>query len=346
MSKETFKFHTAVVDLTGKPMEGVRVKVDLLQRKTYTHRKRLVGGFYAYEHSTEIKKVGSLCEGTTDSKGLLICDVRSPVSGNVILQADILDDRGNRSVAHRDVWIAGKEEWWFEAGDHDRIDLLPERKRYEPGEKATFQVRMPFREATALVTVEREGVMEAWVQKLSGKNPVLEVPIKGNYAPNVYVSALVVRGRVAGVQPTALVDLGKPAYKLGIAEIQVGWKAHELKVSVSSARKVYRVREKAKVRIRVRTADGKIPPPGSEVAVAAVDEGLLELMPNRSWELLSAMMGRRAYDVRTATAQMQVIGKRHFGLKSLPPRRRRGETAHPGNVRYPSFVESSPAVES
>jgi hypothetical protein len=103
MSKETFKFHTAVVDLTGKPMEGVRVKIDLLQRKTYTHRKRLVGGFYAYEHSTEIKKVGSLCEGTTDSKGLLICDVRSPVSGNVILQADILDDRGNRSVAHRDV---------------------------------------------------------------------------------------------------------------------------------------------------------------------------------------------------------------------------------------------------
>jgi hypothetical protein len=292
MSKETFRFHTAVVDLTGKPMEDVRINVDLLQRKTYTHRKRLVGGFYAYEHSTEIKKVGSLCKGTTDSKGLLICDVQSPVSGNVILQAQILDDRGNRSVAHRDVWIAGKEEWWFEAGDHDRIDLLPERKRYEPAEKATFQIRMPFREATALVTVEREGVMEAWVQKLSGKNPVLEVPIKGNYAPNVYVSALVVRGRVAGVQPTALVDLGKPAYKLGIAEIQVGWKAHELKVSVSSARKVYRVREKARVRIRVRTADGKIPPPGSEVAVAAVDEGLLELMPNRSWELLSAMMGR------------------------------------------------------
>jgi len=353
MSKESFKFHTAVVDLTGKPVEGVRVNVDLLERKTYTHRKRLVGGFYAYEHSTEIKKVGSLCEGTTDSKGLLICEVRSPVSGNVILQADIRDDRGNRSAAHRDVWIAGKEEWWFEVGDHDRIDLLPERKRYEPGEKATFQVRMPFREATALVTVEREGVMEAWVQKLSGKNPVLEVPIKGNYAPNVYVSALVVRGRVAGVQPTALVDLGKPAYKLGIAEIQVGWKAHELKVSVSSARKVYRVREKAKVRIRVRTADGRIPPPGSEVAVAAVDEGLLELMPNRSWELLSAMMGRRAYDVRTATAQMQVIGKRHFGLKSLPqgggggrqPTREMFDTLLLWKARVPLDLEGEASVD-
>ncbi len=67
-----------------------------------------------------------------------------------------------------------------------------------------------------------------------------------------------------------------------------------------------------------KTWDGKIPPPGSEVAVAAVDEGLLELMPNRSWKILPAMMGRRGYGVQTATAQGQVIGKRHFGLKALP----------------------------
>ena len=47
---------------------------------------------------------------------------------------------------------------------------------------------------------------------------------------------------------------------------------------------------------------------GPEVAVAAVDEGLLELMPNDSWKLLDAMMGRRGYEVQTATAQTQVVG--------------------------------------
>jgi hypothetical protein len=50
--------------------------------------------------------------------------------------------------------------------------------------------------------------------------PVFTIPVKASYAPNVFVSALVVRGRVAGVQPTALVDLGKPAYKLGIAPMR------------------------------------------------------------------------------------------------------------------------------
>ncbi|MDP2662796.1 MAG: alpha-2-macroglobulin family protein, partial [Dehalococcoidia bacterium] len=140
----------------------------------------------------------------------------------------------------------------------------------------------------------------------------------GNYAPNLFVSALCVRGRVAGAPPTALVDLGKPAFKLGIAEIKVGWKDHELKVAVSPERDVYRIREKATVKVKVRTAAGKFPPRGTEVALAAVDEGLLELMPNASWKLLEAMMTRRGYEVRTATAQMQVVGKRHYGLKALP----------------------------
>jgi hypothetical protein len=317
-SKDDLRFHVGVVDLSGKPVSGAPVTVDLFERKTFTHRKRLVGGFYAYEHSSETKRINRLCEGKTDSRGLLVCEVRSPVSGNVILQAESVDDEGNRTVAHRDVWVAGKGEWWFEVGDHDRIDLLPEKKRYEPGEKAIFQVRMPFREATALITVEREGVVESWVRKLSGKEPTIEVPVKGAYAPNVFVSALVVRGRVSGIAPTAMVDLGRPAYKLGIAEINVGWREHELKVTVASDRSVYKVRQKAKVKVAVRTANGKVPPAGGEVALAAVDEGLLELMPNRSWDILAAMMGRRGYEVRTATAQMQVIGKRHFGLKALP----------------------------
>ncbi len=317
-SKDTFKFYAAVVDLSGNPVSGADVKVDLFQRNTFTHRKRIVGGLYAYENTEETKKVGPLCAGKTDSLGLLICEARSPVAGEVILQAESSDDLGRKTIAQRDVWITEKENLWFALGDHDRMDLLPEKKRYEPGETAIFQVRMPFREATALISIEREGILESWVEKISGKKPVVEVPVKGSYAPNVFVSVLAVRGRVAEVKPTAMVDLGKPAYKLGIAEINVGWKDHELKVTLSSDRKVYKVRQKAKVKIQVKTMGGKIPPSGTEVAVAAVDEGLLELMPNQSWNILPAMLGRRGYEVNTSTAQSQVIGKRHFGLKALP----------------------------
>lgn len=317
ISKDNLKFQALAVDHQGKPAAGAPIRVDLLQRRTYSHRKRLVGGFYAYEHSSEVTRVGEICAGTSDALGLLTCAAPAPAEGNLILRAQVTDADGNPSFAHREVWVAGSGAWWFEVGNEDRMDVLPERKRYEPGETATFQVRMPFRQATALVTVEREGVLDSFVTELSGDAPVVRVPIQGNHSPNIFVSVLAVRGRVADQQPTALVDLGKPAYKLGIAEIQVGRKAHELDVRISADKPVYQVRDTARVDIEVRRADGEELPAGSEVALAAVDAGLLELKPNDSWRLLDAMLERRGIEVETSTAQMQVIGKRHYGKKAV-----------------------------
>ena len=318
MSKEALKFTVVVLDTQGKPVADAAVAVDFFQRLNYSHRRRLVGGFYAYENSSEVKALGSACEGKTDSKGLLICEVKAPASGNLILRAKTIDDKQRVAVANRETWVADGADWWFKASDNDRIDVLPEKKRYEPGENASFQVRMPFREATALVTVEREGVIDTYVRPLSGKSPVFSIPVRKNYAPNVFVSVLVVRGRVASVPPTALVDLGKPAYKMGIVPLRVGWAGNELKVQVSADKPVYRIREKASVALKVTRADGSPVPAGAEVALAAVDVGLLELMPNTSWELLEAMMQQRSLQVQTATAQMQVVGKRHFGRKAVP----------------------------
>jgi alpha-2-macroglobulin len=318
MARKSLKFQTVVLDLAGKPVADAQVNVTLFERKTYSHRKRLVGGFYAYEHSTEIRKVQAVCAGKTDMRGLLLCESPVSISGNLILEAVTKDSEGREAAVNQSVWVAGAKDWWFNETDSDRMDVLPEAKRYEPGETARFQVRMPFRSATALITVEREGVGEIFIKELSGKEPVIELPVKGNWAPNVFISVLAVRGRVNDVQPTATVDLGRPAFRLGITEIKVGWKAHELKVHVSTDRSVFKVREKVQAKIAVTAADGRPLPQGSEVAVAAVDEGLLELKANDSWDLLKAMMGQRPYSVQTSTAQMNVIGKRHFGLKALP----------------------------
>jgi uncharacterized protein YfaS (alpha-2-macroglobulin family) len=314
---EHMKFHALVLDLNGKPKAGEKVVVKAMQREYYSHRRRLIGGFYAFDSHSEVKSVGDICQGVTDDKGLLICDVKAPAKGNIILQAEVKDTAGNASVANHEIYVAGNEDWWFDAADNDRIDLLPEKKSYEPGDKARFQLRMPFKEADVLVTVEREGILDSFVTHLTRANPSIEVPIKGSYSPNIFVSALALRGRAGEVQPTALVDLGKPAFKMGLAEIRVGWSAHELKVKVATDKPVYHVREKAKVSVDIKRVDGSYPPRDSEVTLVAVDEGLLELKPNDSWKLLEAMMTRRGIEVSTSTAQMQVIGKRHFGRKAL-----------------------------
>ncbi|TAN52553.1 MAG: hypothetical protein EPN21_03605 [Methylococcaceae bacterium] len=338
-SKDSIHFQVLALDTKGKPVMGRKMTVDLYQRTLYSHRRRLLGGFYAYENQAEIKRVKTACSGYSNAYGLLDCRLDPEASGQLILRATAEDDDGNRAISSRQVWVAKGEDWWFENSPNDRMDLLPEQKTYESGQTARFQVRMPFREATGLVTVEREGVIDAFTVPLSGKVPVIEVPIKPNYSPNVFVSVLAVRGRIApwrswladharrwhmpwfneGGSAGALLDLSKPAYRLGMAGIDVGWAPNKLEVRVSADQDSYKVRERAKVNVEVKRADGGPLPADAEIALAGVDEGLLELKPNDSWKLLDAMMGRRGIEVMTSTAQMQVVGKRHYGRKAVSP---------------------------
>jgi uncharacterized protein YfaS (alpha-2-macroglobulin family) len=315
---EILKLKALALDLSGKPAANVPVTVSVFEKKYYSHRKRLVGGFYAYETSTEVKKTSLACEGTTNGQGLLFCEIGNPPAGSLLVEARAADGEGNLAATNTEAWVAGRGDLWFEASSSDRIDLIPDKQRYEPGEKAFFQVRMPMREATALVTIEREGVIDSFVTKLSGTNPTIEVPIKGSYAPNVFFSALCVRGRTNEGKPTAFLDLAKPAFKLGMAGISVGWRDHELKVDIASDKKVYKVREKARFTVKVKTAGGRPLPKESEVAFAVVDDSLLELARNESWDLLEHMMQKRGCSVETSTAQMQVVGRRHYGLKAIP----------------------------
>lgn len=317
--REPAKISALVLDLAGKPVAGAPVQVNAYLSKTWSHRKRLIGGFYAYENQVEYKPLGVVCNSKTDAEGKLACDFYGKESGDITFRVGTKDPQGRYAFAHQDFWwSAADDDNWFGGGSSDRIDLIPDRKVYQPGQTAKIQVRMPFQNATALVAVEREGVIEAFSHTLSAANPVVSVPIKASYGPNVYVSVMVVRGRVGGIAPTAMVDLGKPAYRLGITELQVGRKGFELDVQVAADKPVYQTRETAKVQVKVKTADGKPLPKGGEIALAAVDEGLLSLAPNLSWDVVEAMLTRRGYGVQHATAQMQVVGRRHFGKKALP----------------------------
>ncbi len=335
-NKNQLRFQVLALDPAGKPIKGQSLKVELFKKSTYSYRKRLSGGFYDYASTSEYKKLDKRCEDSTDKAGIVACEIKPEVSGDIVLRASTQDGDGNTALATQDVWVAGGEDWWFENGPSDRMDVLPEKKAWESGQTARVQVRMPFRAATALVTVEREGVLDSYVLPVSGKESVVEVPIKANYAPNVYVSVLAVRGRardyfawfreLAGKlgfkledkSVTALVDLNKPAFKLGIAQLDVGWTPNRLNVKVQPDREVYKVRDKSVVKVKVERSDGGPLPLDAEIALAAVDEGLLELKPNTSWKLLDAMMGKRGIEVYTATAQMQVVGKRHYGRKAVP----------------------------
>ncbi|MBO9621753.1 MAG: alpha-2-macroglobulin [Sphingomonas sp.] len=337
MKQDDLRLRFVALDTSGKPIANQKISVELYSREILTARRRLIGGFYAYDNQMKTTRLGATCSATTDAQGLAACQLEPGVSGEVYAVATTKDADGNVARASQSVWLVGDDDWWFGGDNGDRMDLIPERTEYKAGETAKFQVRMPFRAATALVTVEREGVLSSFVVGLSGKDPVIEVPMPGGYAPDVYVSVMAVRGRVSGWsnwgsslardwglpffskeggKPTATVDLAKPAYRLGIAKVKVGWEGHKLDVAVKADRQAYGARDTANVEVQVKNPDGS-PAREADVAFAAVDEALLQLAPNDSWDVLAAMMGERPISVLTSTAQTQVVGKRHYGRKAV-----------------------------
>jgi uncharacterized protein YfaS (alpha-2-macroglobulin family) len=340
--KSKLTLRALALDTNGKPVAGVPLEIIGSQNETISHRKRMVGGFYSFENEHNKKPIGSLCSGKSNANGVLVCEVTLEQAGNVSLEVRGKDKDGNQASAFSSVWVTQQGELWFDAENQDRIDVLPEKQHYRAGDVAQFQVRMPYRHATALVAVEREGIIEHQVVELHGTDPTISVPIKAGFGPNVYVSVLALRGRLRDVPwysfftwgwkeplnwwhefrawqgPTALIDLSKPSFKFGLAEIRVDSNAHQLGVTVKTDKSDYPIRSEAKVDVQVLRPDGK-PAAGAEVALAVVDEALLELQDNDSWNVLAAMIQRRSYGIETATAQMQVIGKRHFGRKAVAP---------------------------
>ena len=312
---EAFPVAAVVLDLQGRPVAGAEVTITAYARTVYSWRKRLFGGFYGYENQQEVKRAGTVCTAKTDAAGRLRCTAKLDLRDSVIVEAHTKDSAGRVVRATETRWLAGSDAWWG-GNDSERMDVVPAQRRYAPGTRARLEAHLPFRSSTALVTVEREGVIDAWVMPLSAERPAFEVPMRAHYGPNAFISVLAVRGRVTAPAPTAFVDLGKPTFRLGYAMLEIGTDANRLAVDVKTDATVYPTRGKAQVVVSAKRADGT-PAAGAELAMVAVDDALLELAPNDTWEVGAALAGERSLRVHTATAALQVQGKRHYGRKAM-----------------------------
>lgn len=331
-----------VIDPDGHPISKKTVEVTGYKQSFFTTRQRMVGGFYRYDSQEQLDDLGPLCQAKTNDKGQWQCQIKVTNGGQIILHSTSTDDQGRSYTALSHIWL-GEESQAPSGENHDRIDILPEKNQAKPGETVRFQVKMPFSQATALVAVEQDRVLQTQIVTLTADNPFFDLTVQDDWGPNVYVSVLALRGRIypttasdffAGgwkspinwyqnyknnvhTQPSTTIDLAKPSFRYGIAQLKVPVTAHALNVDLRPAESVYRVGQTAQVYLSATKPNGQ-PAAQASVLLVGVDQALLELMPNTSWDLLEAMYPTLGYDVRTATMQSQVIGRRHYGRKAVP----------------------------
>ncbi len=304
---------SSVVALTpdGTPRPGIAVEVLLLRRHWESVRRREVSGRYVFESTPVTEEIGRVEVATADEPVPLRLALEQ--GGEYALLARARDGRGNTVTASTSFYVFGSgfAAWRFDRDN--RIELVAERQRFAPGQVARILVKSPWERATALVTVERAGVLQARVEELAGTMPTIEVPIEPHYTPNVFVSVVLLRGRVEAPPDPELVDPGRPAYRVGMCELAVPPTDKRLAVSVATGKAEYRPGQPADVTVTVAGADGR--PRRAAVTLWAVDAGILSLTAYRTPDPMATFYARRGLGVTTAESRSRLVGRRSYGTK-------------------------------
>src|SRR5439155_18684624 len=261
--------NTAVVAVSpaGSPVPGVTVEVTLVHVQWHSVRRAEGNGFYTWETQRKETEAGHFTVTTAADPVPLSIPV--PEGGSFIVKATSRES-DQRSAATR-MWFyslgSGYTAW--ARYDHNRIDVVPEREVYKPGETARLMIQSPWEQATALLTVEREGIRSHSQFLLTSTQQTVTVPITAADIPNVFVSVLLVKGRTKADASDDTSDPGKPSFRLGYARLTVEDSSKRLSVSVKSNKEEFRPAGTAKVDVQVN--DSKGAGVASEVTLWAVD---------------------------------------------------------------------------
>jgi uncharacterized protein YfaS (alpha-2-macroglobulin family) len=190
------------------------------------------------------------------------------------------------------VWASGREYVSWRRTNEDRIDLIADKGTYVPGETAEILIPSPFQGTHwAWIAVERGGVLQQEVIRLESNSTVYRLPIEARHVPNIYVSAVIVKGKDAN-NPVA-------TYKVGYAALTVEPEQQQLTIELTSS--VGQALPGEVVAFDVRATDYTGEPVSAAFSLDLVDKAVLSLQPRQPDAVREAFYGRRGLGVFTAS---------------------------------------------
>jgi uncharacterized protein YfaS (alpha-2-macroglobulin family) len=254
---QTFPLRVKTVNFDGTPRPNVPV--------TLTIRKQLA-------------------HVTTDAKGVASLDIPADRPGSLEVEAAVVDERGNRMTENTWLWVAEGDEGVSDPSfNYAELELVADKKLYQPGDTAKVMVLTSRPGDTALVTLEGLELYTARVVRLAANATPIEIPIERAYQPNVYLSVTTVRGKT---------------YRNRDLQLKVSPQEHALTVQVTADRERYGPRQQAVYTIRTLDLQGR--PVAAEASLGLVDESIYAIMPDSPLGGLQAFYGIQENRVSTS----------------------------------------------
>jgi uncharacterized protein YfaS (alpha-2-macroglobulin family) len=315
--------------LDGLAVAGVKVDVQLKRLQWVSVRQAEGDGFYGWDGEQKQLDAGQWTV-TTESRPVPL-QIPIKEGGEYLLIAKATDGQGRSTTTRTWFYAVGAGYTSWQRYDHNRIDLVPEKTNYRPGETARIMVKSPWETATALLTTEREGVRTWKTFELTSTQQTITVPITEKEIPNFYVSVLLVKGRTKKDPGKDGSDPGKPSFRLGYVELKVEDSAKRLAVAVNANREEFRPATKAKIEIDVKDAKGQ--GTQSEVTLWAVDYGVLSLTGYTTPDVLDSIWLEKALQVANEDSRQRIVSRRVLTPKGATDGGGGGRDLGPGATR-------------
>jgi alpha-2-macroglobulin len=309
---ETLDYALIAVTPEGEPVAGKELTVSIVKREWSSVRKTGVGGQYRWV----TERLDSVYESFSviSEENPYETRFRPTNPGLYYITCSGFDNRGNaiRSAAYFYVSGSGYVAW--QRTDDDRIELVADAERYVPGETARVIVQSPYERARALVTLERNGIIDQWIQEVEGSAPEIRIPIVEEFLPNVYLSVLLLHGRVpADRHPSEITDVGKPSFKIGYINLPVDAGSRHLTLDIRTDRESYRPGDE--VTIGLTVSDTEENPVAAEITISVADAGVLQLINYRLPDPFGVFYGPQSLSVKTSNILSHLVEQRSYGEK-------------------------------
>ncbi|HEX3477202.1 MAG TPA: Ig-like domain-containing protein, partial [Kofleriaceae bacterium] len=291
-----FEVELIGVDHDGKAAPGAKIGVEVVRRD------------WAFEHGKlAIKEVDPQSCAVIAGQAPSPCLFQTRDGGEYQLTATIVDAQGRPNQTRLAFWVSGGTRPPARDVAQERVQLIPDKKDYTPGNTAEILVQAPFYPAEGVVSWRRSGIVKAEKITLDGPTTVITVPIGDAMVPNLIVQVdlvgLAVRTDDAGVPDPKLPR--RPAYAVGTIDLAIPPRRRTLSVDVAPAAARLSPGEKTSIAVAVRDAAGQ-PVAGAEAAVIVVDESILSLTGAQFDSPLGAFYPPRGPETRDAYSQAYV----------------------------------------
>ena len=286
-ANEAVEVRLTARDYDGKPVPSRAVEVMLQQERWEQDRSR----------TTVIARRSA----RIDTAGAASVTVVPPEDGSYIIKATARDDRGNEITAREYLWVTSEPYASFEYR-YPELEIITNKRVYQVGDTIRALVNTKEAGATALVSLEGQGLRRWWLQKLEGRSTLLRIPVREEYIPNVYLTVGYVRGK---------------QYARRAKQLPVSPRPRTLTITLRPSKTEYQPGEP--VACEVTTADPRGRPVPAELGLGVVDESVYAVREDTPGDIMDAFYARRPNEVETCWSFPELyLGS---GDKAAGPRR-------------------------